>query len=129
MRRSLLVGGIILAIGGFIIGLSPASAQTYPNRPVQYIIPGGLMLDLSGRIIAEELGKVLGTPMVVLNKPGASLTLGTDFVVRSKKDGYTLLYTATARWSFPGSSTPSRSPTTGKKIWSRWEGAPSFRSP
>jgi tripartite-type tricarboxylate transporter receptor subunit TctC len=56
------------------------------------MIPGS-PLDIPGRLFAEELGKVLGTQIVVLNKPGASATLGTDAVVRSKKDGYTLVYT------------------------------------
>jgi tripartite-type tricarboxylate transporter receptor subunit TctC len=80
-----------------VLGLTTSTiqAQPYPNRPIQLvvpIIPGGLM-DVTGRLLAEELGKILGTPVIVLNKPGASGTLGTDTVVRGKKDGYTLLYT------------------------------------
>ena len=39
------------------------------------------------------MGKVLGAQFIPVNKPGAGFTLGTDFVVRSKKDGYTLVYT------------------------------------
>jgi tripartite-type tricarboxylate transporter receptor subunit TctC len=40
------------------------------------------------------MAKILGTQIIVVNKPGAALTLGTDAVVRSKKDGYTLVYTS-----------------------------------
>jgi tripartite-type tricarboxylate transporter receptor subunit TctC len=53
-------------------------------------------MDITGRLLAEELGKILGTQVIVMNKPGAAMTLGTDAVVRSKKDGYTLLYTGSS---------------------------------
>jgi tripartite-type tricarboxylate transporter receptor subunit TctC len=58
-------------------------------------MPGtpGSIIDITGRIMAEELGKILGVKLVPINKPGASFTLGTDFVVRSKPDGYTISYT------------------------------------
>jgi tripartite-type tricarboxylate transporter receptor subunit TctC len=70
-------------------------AQPYPNRPIQLVIPTtpGSGVDIVGRLVAEELGKILKTQIVPVNKPGASFTTGTDAVVRSKKDGYTLLYT------------------------------------
>ena len=94
MNRFAFMG--IAAILAASLLIAPASlwAQPYPNRPIQLVNPGnpGFMLDVSCRIIAEEMGKILGTQMIVLNKPGASQTRGTDFVVRSKKDGYTLLY-------------------------------------
>ena len=71
-------------------------AQSYPNRSIQMIIPipaggGG---DVNGRILADELGKILGQQIIVTNKPGASDTLGTDALAKSKKDGYTLGYVA-----------------------------------
>jgi tripartite-type tricarboxylate transporter receptor subunit TctC len=76
---------------------STVQAQPYPNRPVQLVIPlvAGSTGDVAGRLLAEGLEKILGTPFVPINKPGASQIMGTDAVVRSKKDGYTLLYTAT----------------------------------
>ena len=55
--------------------------------------PPGSGVDILGRLVAEELSKILNTQVVPMNKPGASFTAGTDAVVRSKKDGYTLLYT------------------------------------
>jgi tripartite-type tricarboxylate transporter receptor subunit TctC len=70
-------------------------AQSYPSRSIQLIMPqpaggGG---DVNGRILAEDLSKILGQQVVVTNKPGASETLGTDMVAKGKKDGYSLVYT------------------------------------
>ena len=48
--------------------------------------------DITARLLVDELNKISNVPVVPLNKPGAASTLATDFVVKSKKDGYTLLY-------------------------------------
>jgi tripartite-type tricarboxylate transporter receptor subunit TctC len=53
-------------------------------------------LDVSGRLMADELGKLLKVPVIPLNKPGATGTVGTDAVVKAKKDGYTILFTNSA---------------------------------
>ncbi|HUL31263.1 MAG TPA: tripartite tricarboxylate transporter substrate binding protein [Thermodesulfobacteriota bacterium] len=93
MSRLVLLAGLIGVF--FAPGLIPAlQAQPYPNRPIQFVIPTtpGAGVDIVGRLAAEELGKILKTQIVPVNKPGASFTTGTDAVVRSKKDGYTLLY-------------------------------------
>ena len=55
--------------------------------------PAGAGTDLTGRIVADELGKRLGQQFVVENKPGAAAQLGTDFVAKADPDGYTLLWT------------------------------------
>ena len=47
-----------------------------------------------GRAMADELSKLLKVPVVTLNKPGGGLTIGTDAVVKAKKDGYTILLTS-----------------------------------
>jgi tripartite-type tricarboxylate transporter receptor subunit TctC len=95
MRRFIFAVGLWIVICGLIVGTPTVQAQPYPNRPVQFILPGtpGSIIDITGRVLAEDLGKVLGAQFVPINKPGAGFTLGTDFVVRSKKDGYTLVYT------------------------------------
>jgi tripartite-type tricarboxylate transporter receptor subunit TctC len=59
------------------------------------------MQDIPGRLLSEEVGKLIKQQIVVVNKPGASMTLGTDVVAKSKKDGYTLLFTATAPLVYP----------------------------
>jgi tripartite-type tricarboxylate transporter receptor subunit TctC len=72
-----------------------AVAQEYPARPVRLIIPfaAGAGTDLTGRIVASELGKRLHQQFVVENRPGAAAQLGTDLVAKSEPDGYTLLWT------------------------------------
>ena len=73
--------------------LRRASAQSYPTRPVHVIVgvaPGGTF-DIVGRMLAKSLSKQLGQPFVVENRPGAATNVGTDFVVHSAPDGYTLL--------------------------------------
>jgi tripartite-type tricarboxylate transporter receptor subunit TctC len=52
----------------------------------------GDTVDLAGRAIATEMSKILKTPVIVVNKPGGGGTIGADSVVRSKKDGYNLLF-------------------------------------
>ena len=74
---------------------APASAQTYPTRPVRVIVPfpPGGFTDVGARLVAQKLGEALGQPMVIENRAGASGTLGVDAVVKSAPDGYTLLMT------------------------------------
>ena len=96
MKRLILCFTIMLLLAaGLGMGASTTLAQSYPNRAVQFVIPAtpGSAIDIPGRIVADELSKNFGTPFVPINKPGGSFTLGTDFVARSKKDGYTLVYT------------------------------------
>jgi tripartite-type tricarboxylate transporter receptor subunit TctC len=72
-----------------------AQAEDYPARSVKLIIPfaAGAGTDLTGRLVAKELGNRLGQQFVVENKPGAAAQLGTDFVAKSEPDGYSLLWT------------------------------------
>jgi len=86
---------VFLALG---LKISFVQAQTYPSRTITLVIPmgPGAAMDGVGRILADELGKILNQPVIVMNKPGASTTLGTDFVVKSKKDGYTFLLANTS---------------------------------
>ena len=75
----------------------PIAAQDYPNKPIRLIAPyppgGGV--DLSARITAESLSQQLGQQVVVENRPGATGTIGSDYVTKSAADGYTLLWTST----------------------------------
>jgi tripartite-type tricarboxylate transporter receptor subunit TctC len=73
-------------------------AQGYPGGPITLVIPlaPGDAADVSGRLMAEELGKLLKVSVVPVNRPGAGMTMGTDGVVKARKDGYTLLYTPNA---------------------------------
>ncbi|RJR52652.1 MAG: tripartite tricarboxylate transporter substrate binding protein [Desulfobacteraceae bacterium] len=73
-------------------------AQAYPNKPIQLIIsiPAGGGGDVNARLIIDELAKNVGAQIIPTNKPGASDTVGTDALVKSKNDGYTIGYTSSA---------------------------------
>ena len=79
-----------------IIGMSLMSmsiyAQSYPNRPITFVVPYGPggSTDPVARQYAMQLQKALGVEVNIENKPGGSGTIGTGMVVRSKPDGYTL---------------------------------------
>ena len=83
-----------------VVALPVASAQRYPNKPIRLIIPvqaGSSMNDTIPRALGQRLSAVLGQPMVMDNRPGASGQIGTEMVAKSAPDGYTLLvgYTTT----------------------------------
>jgi tripartite-type tricarboxylate transporter receptor subunit TctC len=71
----------------------PAQAQTYPTKPVKLVVtypPGGLT-DVFARLISDKLGKALGQPVLVDNRPGGNTIVGTQAVVQAEPDGHTLL--------------------------------------
>lgn len=70
-----------------------AQAQTYPTRPITVVVPfpAGGPSDIVARIVAEQMGKTLGQPMVIENVTGAGGTVGSARVAAAKPDGYTLL--------------------------------------
>ena len=90
-----MIQNIAIAVVGVIAALFShmAWAQTYPAKPVTLVIPfppgGGT--DTGGRILAEQLSKKWGQPVVVENKGGAAGQIGADLVAKAKPDGYTLL--------------------------------------
>jgi tripartite-type tricarboxylate transporter receptor subunit TctC len=70
-----------------------AAAQAYPTRPVRIIVgfAAGGPNDITARIIAQWLSQRLGQQFIIENRPGAGSNIGTELVVRSPADGYTLL--------------------------------------
>jgi tripartite-type tricarboxylate transporter receptor subunit TctC len=72
--------------------------QAYPSHQVRWIVPyaAGGATDVLSRLICQHLSDRLGQPFVVENKPGAGSNIGTQAVINSPPDGYTLLLTSTA---------------------------------
>ena len=112
MRHFMAIVCFILTV--FMLGFTPQTtqAQPYPNHPIQLVVPNvpGSLMDITGRLLADELGKNLGAQVIVMNKPGAAMTLGTDAVVRSRKDGYTLLYTGSSSTVYARVTNPETVP-------------------
>jgi tripartite-type tricarboxylate transporter receptor subunit TctC len=89
--------GLIFLSMAFILlftqtGVAQEDISKYPSKPITYVcpVPPGTGTDLSIRLIARELEKILGQSVVVVNKPGAALTIGTAAVATAKPDGYTI---------------------------------------
>lgn len=80
------------AAAGLALLAGLASAQDFPNRPIRIVVPfpPGGPTDVSTRLIAVEMQRVLGQTVLVDNKPGAAGALGVDAVAKSPPDGYTL---------------------------------------
>ncbi len=71
---------------------TPAQAQSYPSKPVTIIVPlaAGTGMDTLARLYGEQLSQALGKPVVIENKPGAGLMLGTAAIAAAAPDGHTL---------------------------------------
>jgi tripartite-type tricarboxylate transporter receptor subunit TctC len=94
-RRAAFIQSALIA--ALVVTANTTWAQTpaWPTQPVKIIVPyaAGGTTDIAARILAAELSKKWGQPVLVDNKPGASTQIGTDQVAKSK-DGHTLLMTA-----------------------------------
>jgi len=90
-RRQFVAASAILTAATLLGSATPALAQAWPDRPITLIVPfaPGGATDIVGRIMADQLGKVLGQTVVVENKGGAAGAIGMGDLARSKPDGYT----------------------------------------
>ena len=83
----------LFALLAIVLSFSTAYAQTFPDRPIVLIVPNppGGLVDTSARLLSEPLTRVIGEPVIVDNKPGASGNTAYQYVAKAKPDGYTLL--------------------------------------
>ena len=93
-------GSGLLAAGLAMACAAPAWAQQkdYPNRPIRYIVPysPGGSTTWTSRLVGQRLTEAWGEQVIIDNRPGASTVIGTDLAVKSKPDGYTLVYIGSA---------------------------------
>ena len=104
-RRAAFTAALFTLAG---IGTAPSvSAQDYPSKPIKLVVPfpAGGPSDTTARSIADGLGKVLGQPVVVENRPGAGAIIGSEAVLAQPADGHTLLMASnvvsTGKWLYP----------------------------
>jgi tripartite-type tricarboxylate transporter receptor subunit TctC len=99
-KRSFLsgVGASIALVGATRIASAEPSPPPYPTRPVRWVVPyaPGGATDVISRLVCQRLSQRLGRNFIVENKPGAGSNVGTEAVINSPADGYTLLLTSTA---------------------------------
>jgi tripartite-type tricarboxylate transporter receptor subunit TctC len=93
-RRTLIAAAALFTV----IGATQAMAQSWPTKPVTLVVPNppGGVVDTSARLLGEPLGKLLGQPVVIENKGGASGNIAYQQVAGAAKDGYTLLISYSA---------------------------------
>jgi len=77
----------------FLAFASTASAQSYPSKPIRWIVPytGGGITDVVTRIVTQKMSGPLGQSIVVDNRPGANSILGSDLAAKAAPDGYTMV--------------------------------------
>lgn len=97
-----------LSVVSFVFGLAATGAalaetdiDTYPNKPIEIIIPyqAGGGTDQILRVVAPKVSEILDTPIVILNRPGASTVIGMRALIQAKPDGYTLVFSTNTSFS------------------------------
>jgi tripartite-type tricarboxylate transporter receptor subunit TctC len=83
----------VLLVLGLSMTANLSHAQAFPEHAINLVVPNppGGLVDTSARLLSEPLARVVGQPVVVDNKPGASGNIAYQYVANAKPDGYTLL--------------------------------------
>jgi len=86
---------IVRVLFAACIGLQAFAANAWPDKPVRLVVPAppGGIIDSLARLLSEQIGKDLGQPVVVENKPGAGGSIGGQYVLAAPADGHTLFVT------------------------------------
>ncbi len=91
--RKQFLASVFAAVVAAVAAPHAVAADPYPSKPVKIVVAftAGGTTDILARAVGQKLQEKLGQPFVIDNKPGAGGNLGTEFVVRSAPDGYTLI--------------------------------------
>jgi len=93
-RRSAMSRGLPIVVFSLVAAFAsgPVLSQAYPARPIKLVVPfpPGGVTDLVGRLLAQEMSKGLGQPMLVENRTGAGGTIGIGLVAKAPPDGYSI---------------------------------------
>jgi tripartite-type tricarboxylate transporter receptor subunit TctC len=118
--------GVASAIGAFLMFDSAAMAQTYPNKPIKVIaaVSSGSPIDVTARLVTNDLSNRLATPVIVENRPGGGGTIGVGEFARAAPDGHTLLCGAIGD-AF-ASKVIGRDPAKTSVRWRRLHASPGF---
>jgi len=104
------VASRILLFVSLCVATAGAAAQSFPNRPIRWIVPfppgGGA--DVTARTITQKMSESLGRPVIVENRAGAGGNVGTEAAARAAPDGYTVLQTTNGH---------AIQPHLGKRSW------------
>jgi tripartite-type tricarboxylate transporter receptor subunit TctC len=99
---------LVRATMGLLLALAAPwlHAQSWPIAPIRVVVPfpAGSGVDGVARMVISRMAEGLGQPIVIDNRAGAGGNIGTEFVARAPKDGYTLLFNATQLVGNPGIS-------------------------
>ena len=84
--------GSVCVLSALLLAQPVMAAESYPARPIRMIVPAapGGGPDITGRIIAAEIGKQMGQQVVVENRPGSAALIGFAATARATPDGYTI---------------------------------------
>jgi len=93
VNRRRIIRTLLVACGTALVAAATAAQDVYPSRPIAMVVPfpPGGVADIVARPVADAMSRVLNTPVVIENKPGAGGGIGMGYVAKAKPDGYTLL--------------------------------------
>ena len=92
---------ILTAFAALLLSFCAAAQDVYPSRAIRLVVPygpGGVS-DITGRIVAQKMGELIGQPMVVENRAGAGGMLGTGAVAKAEPDGYTIVLSSLSAYA------------------------------
>lgn len=92
--------GIALSLSA-LIAATPVHAQTYPNKPLRFVVPfvPGGPTDIQGRMLGEKLAQRLGQQVLIDNRGGAGGNIGMELVTKAPPDGYTIVIATVGTWA------------------------------